>query len=135
MGVTPEEVQDWAAGFDHSRLEASLQARSSAGDPRAKFALAKNEAEALAAMEQHATNETFIHTGQHTTAHCGRDSASLIALTVCEYGGAIQVGGVSKSLRKQNIGHRSFTLGMTRDDAIALAQAILAKTGEDDANS
>lgn len=133
MGLTSNEVQEWAAqanaGGLMDRLHDSLVHRAANGDPTAQFALAKNFEEALAAAEKHSTRETFIRVNPHAFARVGRDSAKLPALTLEVSGsGNVHVRGIAQSFQKQSIGHRSFEFCMTTEDAIELARAILKET-------
>lgn len=132
--MTPDEIKAWAGSVDHDKMTQALEHRAANGEPRARFALAKNLEEALQAAEDHSTTETFIRTKPHAGARVGRDSTKLVALTVQESDGNVHVRGIAKSFRDQSIGHRSLELGMTRADAIELARAILKATGEDNAN-
>ena len=129
--MTEQEIKEFAASVDHDKMTQALEARAANGDPRARFALAENIEEALAAADDCYPNEVLIRTNPHAGARVGRDSSTLVALTVWgDETGNIHVAGIAKSFRQQGIGHRSLELGMTKDDAVKLARAILKAAGE-----
>lgn len=126
--MTTDEIQAWAAEANGAGLleQEGMERRGQDGDPRAMFITARNDEEAVRAMEIHSIHEKFIRTTTPARAHLGRSNANLIAVTVREGDETMTIAGVSQSVRKQGIGHRSLTLTLSKQDVRALARTLLA---------
>jgi hypothetical protein len=51
MGITTQEITEFAGSVNWDRMHEALVARANSGDPRSMLALSKNDAEAQVAIE------------------------------------------------------------------------------------
>lgn len=137
MGITPEEITEFAGTINWDRMHEALVARANSGDPRSMLALSKNDAEAQVAIEKWLGSPlTPVNMGAMMST--ARQAMSLNHMHVyaekdfrtSEPTGNIRVYGYLKNLKRRGELMPSFELSLDKESARALAEALLAQLGE-----
>lgn len=137
MGITPEEITEFAGTINWDRMHEALVARANSGDPRSMLALSKNDAEAQVAIEAWLGSPlTPVNMGAMMST--ARQAMSLNHMHVyaekdfrtSEPTGNIRVYGYLKNLKRRGELMPSFELALDKESARALAKALLAQLGE-----
>lgn len=137
MGITPEEITEFAGTINWDRMHEALVARANSGDPRSMLALSKNDAEAQVAIEKWLGSPlTPVNMGAMMST--ARQAMSLNHMHVyaekdfrtSEPTGNIRVYGYLKNLKRRGELMPSFELALDKESARALAEALLAQLGE-----
>jgi hypothetical protein len=137
MGITTQEITEFAGSVNWDRMHEALVARANSGDPRSMLALSKNDAEAQVAIEAWLGSPlTPVNMGAIMST--ARQAMSLNHMHVYaekdfrsgEHTGNIRVYGYLKNLLKRGQLMPSFELSLDKESARALAEALLAQLGE-----
>lgn len=137
MGITTQEITEFAGSVNWDRMHEALVARANSGDPRSMLALSKNDAEAQVAIEAWLGSPlTPVNMGAMMST--ARQAMSLNHMHVyaekdfrtSEPTGNIRVYGYLKNLKRRGELMPSFELSLDKESARALAEALLAQLGE-----
>jgi len=137
MGITTQEITEFAGSVNWDRMHEALVARANSGDPRSMLALSKNDAEAQVAIEKWLGSPlTPVNIGAMMST--ARQAMSLNHMHVyaekdfrtSEPTGNIRVYGYLKNLKRRGELMPSFELSLDKESARALAEALLAQLGE-----
>lgn len=137
MGITTQEITEFAGSVNWDRMHEALVARANSGDPRSMLALSKNDAEAQVAIEKWLGSPlTPVNMGAMMST--ARQAMSLNHMHVyaekdfrtSEPTGNIRVYGYLKNLKRRGELMPSFELSLDKESARALAEALLAQLGE-----
>jgi len=137
MGITTQEITEFAGSVNWDRMHEALVARANSGDPRSMLALSKNDAEAQVAIEAWLGSPlTPVNMGAMMST--ARQAMSLNHMHVyaekdfrtSEPTGNIRVYGYLKNLKRRGELIPSFELSLDKESARVLAEALLAQLGE-----
>lgn len=137
MGITTQEITEFAGSVNWDRIHEALVARANSGDPRSMLALSNNDAEAQVAIEKWLGSPlTPVNMGAMMST--ARQAMSLNHMHVyaekdfrtSEPTGNIRVYGYLKNLKRRGELMPPFELALDKESARALAEALLAQLGE-----
>lgn len=134
MGITPQEIREFAGTIDWDKIHAGLVARAGNGDPRSMLILSKNDKEAQVAIEAW-LGSPLIPVNMGAMMSTARQAMSLNHMHVRaekdfrtgELTGNIRVYGYLKNLHRRGELMPSFELSLDKESAKALAEALLAQ--------
>ena len=103
----------------------ALEERAKGGDAKAQFALAKNWDDAWTAAKNWLPFTSMFKLKRPAGAKVGRDTCQVLGIGVHLIATeALEIMGYQKTYHTGNISQTSFTLAMSYDDALSLADAI-----------
>jgi len=137
MGITPQEITEFAGTINWDRMHDALVARAANGDPRSMLLMSKNDQEAQVAIEAW-LGSPLMPVNMGAMMSTARQAMSLNHLHVRtekdfrtgEPTGNIRVYGYLKNLKRRGELMPSFELSLDKESAKILAEALLAQLGE-----